>query len=475
MTTTRRLFPISAFALLLAAAALACNLSSEGVPPTLVPRATSTPPPTLGVSTLAPEELPQQVATAAQGPAQPALSPLTPILAQVQPDRLMGHVAAMQNMYTRHMFSTQSDPSRGIGAAAAYILETFNTISAETNGALTVFSPHRFEAQWREQRAPQENIVAVIGGREAGGGLIVVGAHYDSVSVAFEDGTAYAPGANDNASGVAAMLELARILAQPAQAERQRSTIMFVAFGAEEMQRQGSIAFVREYLQASNIAVDAMINLDIIGSSTAASGAVDDNRIRLFSAEPNTSVSRQLAREINLIAERHLPAMSVEVQPTVDREGRYSDHISFSDAGYASVRFIEMLENPNSQHTDADTLTGIRASYLTSATQTVLVTLVSLASGPRPPENIVLRDDGVADSAGLPLRTLVWQTVPDATGYIVALRPPGSLIYNNYFVSEANFVQWSGFRADRFEAVAIAAQDATGLMGPLSFEYMITS
>lgn len=470
----RRRLPIPILlAVWLAVIALACNLSSESAPPTLVPRATATPPPTMGIATIAPEELPQQSETSA--PQISDAAPLAPLLAQVQPDRLFAHIIALQNLYTRHVNSVQNDPARGVGAASQYIVDQFNRISGDTNGALTVFQPQSFPVEWGEVQSNQRNIVAVLPGQEAGGGLIVVGAHYDSISVAFEDGGAYAPGANDNGSGVAALIEMARILSQPDRAGRHRATIMFVAFGAEEIQRQGSLAFVNDYLKASNIAVDAMINLDIIGSSTAASGAVDDSHIRLFSAEPNDSPSRQLARSLNLFADRYTPMMSVEVQPTIDRDGRYSDHISFSDAGYAAVRFIEMLENPNYQHTDADVVQTVRASYLVSATQTVLAGVTVLADGPRAPTSISLRDDNVVDSDGLPLRTLVWDIPPDAVSYVVALRPPGSLIYNNYFPTDTNTVQWSGFRADRFEALAVAAVDANGLMGPLSFEYRIGS
>jgi hypothetical protein len=155
------------------------------------------------------------------------------------------------------------------------------------------------------------------------------------------------------------------------------------------------------------------------------------------------------------------------VHDTVDREGRYSDHISFSDAGYAAVRFIEALEDPSRQHSDRDTIDGIQAGYLQSATQTILAVMTALADGPPPPENIVLR------AAGNNERTLVWDGVSGATGYIVALRRPNGLIYSDYFPMNTNSVTWDGFVADKYISLAIASVDEKGLIGPMSFEYAI--
>ncbi len=324
-------------------------------------------------------------------------------------------------------------------------------------------APQEFPVEWAGVRSTGRNIIGVLSGTEAGAGVIVVGAHYDSISVARDSGTVTAHGANDNAPGVAALLEIARIMSQ----RQPRATVLFIAFGAEEIQRVGSMAFVNDYLRPNNIAIDAMLNMDIIGSSTGPNGAVIDDQIRVFSAEPNTSPSRNLARAINLIASRHIPMMSTSIEATGDRQGRYSDHLSFSDAGFPAVRFIEYLEDPNRNHTDRDTIDAVRPSYLLRSTQTVLGVLTALADGPRPPRSISLRDNGDGT------RTLVWETPPGAASYIVALRQPGSLVYNSLFNSSSNSVTWDGFTASRWEAIAIASRDANGLMGPVSQEYFI--
>ncbi|MBC7810960.1 MAG: M20/M25/M40 family metallo-hydrolase [Burkholderiales bacterium] len=437
------------------AAAMACNLTAER-PPTIVPRATDTPLPTIGYATLSPTELPQQVST----PFVPSDASLINLLNQVESDRLFVHVDTLQAFGTRHI-NSGTGPTQGINGANNYITSQFEAIGAQSNGNLQIF-PQAFEVDWAGVTTMQENIIAIINGNEVGTGAILIGAHYDSVSNDPEDGLAFAPGANDNATGVAAMLEIARIMAL----REHRSTIIFVAFSAEEQGRLGSIAFVREYVQAQQIPLDAVINLDIIGSQTGPNGSINDGEIRLFSAGPNDSASRHLAREINLIAFNNVPNMVVTMQDAEDRPERYSDHMSFSNVGYPAVRFIEALEESYRQHTDRDTLDDVQSSYLTDATRTVLAVTTALADGPRPPRNIGLNQN--LDNT----RTLTWERVPDAASYIIALRRPNSLIYQQIEVGETS-VTWDRFVSTEFVALALAAKDRSGLMGPLSEEVII--
>ena len=442
-------------AIALFSAALACNLSSEP-PPTLVPRASDTPLPTIGYATLSPTELPQEAAS----PFVPSDAGLINLLNQVESDRLFLHVDTLQAFGTRHINSGTS-PNQGINGAFNYIMGQFEAIRSQPNSNLQVF-PQAFQVDWAGVNTTQQNIIAIINGNEIGSGAILIGAHYDSVSNDPEDGLAFAPGANDNATGVAAMLELARIMSL----RQHRSTIIFVAFSAEEQGRLGSISFVREYVQAQQIPLEAVINLDIIGSETGPNGSINDGEIRIFSAGPNDSVSRHLAREINLIAFNNVPNMVVTMQDAEDRPERYSDHMSFSNVGYPAVRFIEALEEPYRQHTDSDTLDDVQSSYLTNATRTILAVTTALADGPRPPRNVGLNEnfDGT--------RTLTWERVPDAASYIIALRRPNSLIYQQIEVGETS-VTWDRFVSTEFEALALAAKDRSGLMGPISDEIII--
>jgi len=461
MTLRRLVFPALAAAAL-GLSALACNLSGDDRPPTIIPRASPTPQPTIGYATPRPDELPDEATIVA--PQVRTDAALTGILSQVAADQLFVHVNALQNMFTRHVNSAQTDPNYGIGAAANYITQQFATIRDQSSGRFILMEPHRFNFEWANQSNTGSNIVGVLQGSDPGAGIILLGAHYDSISRLYEDETAFAPGANDNASSVAALIEIARIMSQ----RPHKATVMFVAFGAEEIQRRGSTAFVNDYVVPNNLPIEAVLNMDIIGSSTGPNGQTVDDKMRLYSVEPNNSPSRELARAINLIGARLNPTMAIELQNSGDREGRYSDHLSFSDVGYPAVRFIEYLENPDRQHNDTDTIDAIRPSYLVKTTQTVLAVATALADGPRPPRSISLRDVGDGN------RTLVWETSPEAVSYVVALRAPGSIAYNYYFDVPGNTVTWDGFTAGRWEAIAIGAMDASGLMGPLSDEFFIT-
>lgn len=444
----------------LAVLALACNLTGTQAPPTIVPRPTATPPPTIGYATLSPAELPQEAATRVAS-VDVGLANLTN---QIESDRLMLYVDTLAGFGTRHINSATNRSDWGIGAAASYIKGEFEKIRADSQGRLVVFE-QPFEATWAGATTNPSNIVAFLSGTEEGYGTILIAAHYDSRSEDVENGDVPAPGADDNATGVAALIEMARVLST----RNHRASIMFVAFAGEEEGRLGSIAFVRDYLQPRGIDINVMLNMDIIGSPTGRNGALDEGSIRAFSMGPDDSPSRQAARAIELIALNHVPNMVINVQPAADREGRYSDHLSFSDAGYPAVRLIESVEDQTRQHSQTDTIDQVQAGYLTRVTQTILTILTSLADGLHPPRNIALRE------AGNGARTLVWEPVPGASGYIVALRPPNALRYEQFEINDpaTTSVTWDGFVPERFVAVAIAAKDSEGLMGPLSAEFTI--
>ncbi|MBI1258021.1 MAG: M20/M25/M40 family metallo-hydrolase, partial [Chloroflexi bacterium] len=387
---------------------LACTLTSEPEP-TLIPRATSTPPPTIGYSTLAPNQYPQQATQLAPIPSQPNVT-LMGLTQQVDADRMFVTIDALVGMRTRRVNSAGAGAGQGIDTAAAYVLDQFNQIhNSSYQNTFSVFT-NDFPINFDDQQSTGRNIIGVLQGSQVGGGVIVLGAHYDSISYNFNDSAAYAPGADDDASGIAALIEIARIMSQ----HRHRATIMFVAFSAEEIQRVGSKAFVSDYVQSNNININAMLNMDIIGSSTGPDGDINDKEVRVFSADNNDSRSRQLARALNLISVRLSPQMKIVVQAAVDRQGRYGDHMSFSDAGYPAVRFIEALEDFSRQHSDRDTIDDVQASYLVRVTQTILTCMTALADGPPAPQNISLREAGGGN------RQLTWEKVAGAASYIVA-------------------------------------------------------
>lgn len=440
---------------------LACNLSSPP-PPTIVPRPSATPLPTIGYATLSPEELPEAVTT----PVAQTNANLLNLINRVDSNRLMAHVQTLQNLGTRHVNSPYTLPDAGIGAARNYIVGQFQQIEAASQGRFRIIS-HTFPVSWGGVNSTAENIVGYLGGRETGAGVLLIGAHYDSTSNSIEDGSAYAPGANDNASGVAAVLEVARVLAE--NPIPPRATILFAAFSAEEIGREGSKRFVEEYVRSYNLPLIGMLNLDVIGSSTGPTGQVNDRQIRLYSEGPNESPSRQFARALNFIGFNYMPDLELAMQDAVDRDGRYGDHMSFSEAGYPAARIIEPLEEANRHHTANDTMDDIQLPYFTRVTQLTLVVTYAMGEGIRAPRNVVLRD------AGNGIRNLVWEPVPEAVSYVVALRYPGSLTFNQYFETTDTNVASEIFTASRLAGIAIAARDANGLLGPLSSEYFITN
>ena len=449
----RSMTHIKAAAILLAGLLLlvACDLgASENAPPTLAPRPTFTPPATLGFAPVRP------IAELIVTPATPEVDEISRLLQQVESDRLMAHIRSLQDVRTRHIASNQFGTELGIGAARQYIRDQLEMIRAASNDNLYIFEDQFLAYLTAETSSAQRNIVGAISGSELNAGTIVVGAHYDSIGSPREDGATYAPGANDNGSGVAALLELARIMS----AAQYKAAVMFVFFSAEEFNRQGSISFAN-WLKQRDVDVLAMLNLDTIGNIHDFNGRSEASYLRVYSAGPNdTSPSRKLARTSDFLRYNYALDMGLQVQDAIDREGRYGDHFSFSDLGYPAIRFINAYEEKvNGDPTD--TIEFIESDYLRRATQLSLALVASLADGPRPPRNIVLRasEDGK--------RELVWEEIEDAASYIIALRPPGGLVYQQFPI-DRNKVEWEGF--SEYAGIAIAAQDRRGLIGPLSAE-----
>ncbi len=453
---------ISLLAHLLAVVALAtaCNLANNNEPPTLVPRITETPLPTISYVTLAPEQMPQQQnQLLVQANPQSAKAAMNVLLDQVDTDRLFLHISALENMGTRHLNSPNL-PNSGAAASYRYVRAQFDEIAAESSGRFSVVD-QPFDVSWAGVNTVQRNIIGTISGSVTGGGIILLGAHYDSISIDPNDAAYPAPGADDNGSGIAALLVIAKILSQ----RPHRATILFVAFAAEEVGRMGSKAFVNQYRTV--IPVSYMLNMDIIGSSTGPTGQIDDSHLRIFSAGPETSPSRQLARAVYWIDFTMDPDMQIMVQDSEDRRGRYSDHMSFSEVGFPAIRFIESLEDFSHQHTPADVIGDVQATYLRRTTQAILAATAVLADGLPPPRNITLRPGSGTK------RTLVWEPIPGATAYKIGLRDPGSLIINREFPWNTNSVEWDGFYPQVVGGLVISTIDSNGMMGPPSPEFII--
>lgn len=439
---------------------LACNLTAEA-PPTLVPQQP--------LSTLTPQNPfgPQGTIQAPPVTNEPLPSgyttsvPDNPSIAQhinqIDSDRMMNTIRTLVGFENRHAFSEPA-LDRGIYAAQNWIMDQLRGIQQSyPNTRIDVYT-QPFAYQYSGESFKAENIIMVMNGLDGSAGAVLVGAHYDTTGSIITQGSGLQPGANDNGSGVAAVLEIARIVAQTPR----RATVVFIFFSAEEQGRFGSKAFARDFIRAQNIPLRATLNLDIIGNPVGLNGNRYDFQMRVFSAPPNDSESRQLARLAEFVTRRYVPDMQVNVMPTIDRNGRWGDHESFSENGYPAVRLIEQEDNPLLAHNSSDTITHIEPNYLRRTTQVALATLLVVADGPNPP---ALRQMDTSNW------TLEWSPVSNAQGYVVALRSPGSLEFDLEITVASTSMSWASF--PNYEAVAVAAVDATGKLGPFSREQLI--
>ncbi|NJL92616.1 MAG: M20/M25/M40 family metallo-hydrolase [Anaerolineae bacterium] len=444
---------------------LACSLSTE-LPPTLVPStpiATITPEQAFAPPTLAPQ--PFAITPPPQAPAATPVNIIRPYnLDQVSTERMMGNINTLVSFESRHVLSTASTTT-GIAAAERWITNQLNEIRASSpfpDIRIDVYA-HQFQYEFAGQQLIPSNVIMAVTGTDAAAGVVIIGAHYDTMSQAWTTGDNYQPGANDNASGVSAVLEIARHMVM----QRNRATLVFVFFAAEETGRQGSLAFVNDYIKVQNIPVVAVFNLDSIGSPLGVRGERFDNKMRLYSEGPNDGAnSRQLARMVHFAALNYLPNMVVEVRDATDRSGRWGDHMSFSDVGYPAVRLVEGADDPLVFHTPRDTVDRVDPLYLQRTTQVALAAVELMANGPNPPTLKPLRPSAT-DPASL---TLEWSYSPFCASYIIALRRPDSLVYDRFFSVEGGALSVSSGEFKNYGWVTVGCVDTQGRLGRLAPE-----
>lgn len=373
------------FLLLIAFIVASCSLSTDDTPepPTPLPTSTESLLPTVEPSplpTLPPTELPVlPTTTAAPTPLLPALPatlepvPLGVLVQQVDAVRLMTTVERLVSLPNRHALAMPA-PDRGVHAARHILIGEFLAIQQAYPGRPIDVYAHEFYFTYGGRDYTGANLVMVIHGTEPSVGAVLVGAHYDTVSRDMTTHDNLQPGADDNGSGVAAVLEIARLVAPSPH----RGTIICVLFGAEEHGRFGSKAFVENIIRQQGVDLRAMINLDMIGSPSDGNGGAH-NRLRIYSAPPDSSPSRRLARLVEQVTLYYIPGLEVHVKSTLDRENRWGDHQSFSDAGYAAVRLVEPHDNLTRMHNGHDTAEHLDPAYLRLVTQAALATVLHLA------------------------------------------------------------------------------------------------
>jgi hypothetical protein len=375
------------------------------------------------------------------------LAAASPALPPPSQARLKADVTSLVGFGTRHTLSTTTDPHRGIGAARTWMAAQLDAIGRGCGGCIKV---ERIGRRFTGPRALNgvivEDVLGIQPGRDPNR-VVIVGGHIDSRVTDVMNATADAPGANDDASGVALVLETARLLSK----HRYDATIIYVAFSAEEQGLWGA-ELLADTVKARGWQVSAMLNNDIVGDSIGQGGVRDGGRVRVFSegiraAENEAETqrrrgeggeddgpSRALAKTIDGIAKAIPGGLDVVVERRPDRFGRGGDHEPFLALGYPAVRFSVGAENWDRQHQDlrteqgvvyGDTIDGMDFAYLAKVTAINAATLARLAAAPAAPATAALVGDLSRDTQ------VSWAAVPGAVGYRVRWRDNDAMAWSD--------------------------------------------
>src|SRR5882672_3635276 len=373
------------------------------------------------------------MAGAAAANAQPLLRD---IAGAPEPAQLQATVQALVGFGTRHTLSETTSLRHGIGAARRWAQARFVEIGRGCGGCLTIVTPSETVTGERVPK-PAEivDVVAIQKGTADPERVIVLTGHIDSRVSDPMNATADAPGADDDASGVAVVIEAARILSR----HQFPATIVYGVLSGEEQGLYGG-KVLADYAKAQGWRVEADLNNDIVGAIRGQNGVVDNTRLRVFSegtrdtetAEEakqrrfeggeNDSASRNVARYAKAVAESYMPNWTVALVYRLDRFGRGGDHSAFNALGFPGVRFTEHAENYRHQHQDVrnengvefgDTLANVDFAYLAKVTATNALAAASMASAPPPPVKVMIA------GAVTPDTQLTWTASPGspAAGY----------------------------------------------------------
>lgn len=368
----------------------------------------------------------------------------TPLAAQNHPaeavsqERLKGDVEKLVSFGTRHTLSSQTDPKRGIGAAVDWGLEEFRRIGAKCGGCLEVLPVGETVTGPRIPTPTLvRNAVAIQRGTERPNEVVIVQGHIDSRVSDVMDATSNAPGANDDGSGTALVIEAARVLS----GTKYPSTIIYALLSGEEQGLHGG-RILADWAAAQGFTVKAVLNNDIVGNSCGSDGYCEPRVVRVFSEGPradlterlraaatrfggeNDTPSRNLSRWVADLSAKHPAEMQVRQIWRTDRMGRGGDQVPFLQKGYPAIRFSVGVEDYDHQHQDlrtengvvyGDTIDEMDFAYLAGVTKLNVRALDALARAPMPPKVTV-------DAAVRTDTELTWKAVPGAQVYAVATR-----------------------------------------------------
>jgi hypothetical protein len=354
---------------------------------------------------------------------------LRAIVAPVSAARMKGTVEKLVSFGTRHTLSSQTDPNRGIGAALNWGESQFKSFGLETVRPCDTFQGERVPTPTRIC-----DMVAIQRGTERPNDVVIITGHIDSRVSDPLNANAFEPGANDDGSGSAAVIEAARVLSK----HKFPGTIVYSLDSGEEQGLYGA-KVISAYAKAQGWNVVANLNNDIIGNSCGSDGLCDSTQVRIFSEGPrwqahealaaqqrslggeNDAPSRNISRYLDGLADRLKIGLDVRQVWRNDRFGRGGDHTEFLNLGFPAVRFTVAVENYNWQHQDVrvengihygDTVDHMDFPYLAKIAKLNIAALAGIASAPPPPEPKV---EGAVSTD----TTLTWPGVAGANSYNV--------------------------------------------------------
>ena len=366
---------------------------------------------------------------------------------EISRDNIEAYIHKLVSFHTRHNMSVQDDPDIGIGAAWTWVKDEIEKSIPVSEGRLSVeFVKYMVGGEGERIATETElrNVIATLEGTDPDDDrILLISAHLDSRVEDNNDGTSFAPGANDDGSGVAAILELVRIMSK----HKFPATIKFMILTGEEHGLYGASAMA-DIASDENWNIIAMLNNDMIGNSSSSGTLLNDNmRVRVFSegvpafeteqmarmrsytAGENDGRARQLARYVKEVGERYVDQLEVTLIYRNDRFGRGGDHTPFCRKGFTAVRICEFNENYHRTHTTpgkrdgilyGDLPEGVDYEYVRKNAGINLASLASLALSPRQPVNAGIVVSGLSNST-----TLKWEkplSGKEPAGYYILLR-----------------------------------------------------
>lgn len=354
---------------------------------------------------------------------------------EVSEARLRADIEKLVSFGTRHTLSSQTDKKRGIGAARRWAESEFRKTAKACGNCLEIALP---ETVASGERIPQGvrivDVVAIQRGAERPNEVVIVQGHIDSRVSDVMDAVKDAPGANDDGSGTALVLESARILSQ----RKFPTTIVYAVLSGEEQGLFGG-KLLADYAKAQGWTVKAVLNNDIVGNSCGSDGVCEPDHVRVFSEGPradandalraaarrfggeNDSPSRNLSRFVAGLTGSVPQGLQVRQVWRSDRMGRGGDHLPFQEMGYPAIRFSVGIENYDHQHQDlrtengkvyGDTIEFVDFPYLAKVVWLNVATLAVLAAAPMPPV-------ATAEAAVQTFTTVEWRPVPGAATYSI--------------------------------------------------------